>query len=383
MSSRLFLDFASTTPIHPLVLETMNEVLNDSPGNPSSVHNEGRKAKFIIEETREKVAQLLSLEPAEIIFTSGATESINTVLKSFFFQKFPEKANFFSSEVEHHATLHSLVFLKSKGANITYLPVDNLGDLLPFPHIHPNVFYSLLAVNNELGTILSPQIISDVKKANSYIHIDGVQALGKIDIQPYLNANYLSFSGHKIQGPRGIGLLVVRGGSELVPLLHGGSHERNRRAGTEDTAKIAGFGKALSIALESQPKNNAHVKMINHYLRGKISQLTHTIKINSPETGSPYILNFTYSQDKSENIDGEAMILALDGNGISISNGSACASGSFEPSHVLSAIGKTEYQAKSTLRVSFSAETTIEDIDRFIHVFERILNRMKLAHKII
>jgi len=374
--NRIYLDHAATTPMHPLVIETMTNAMKSFPGNPSSIHDDGRNAKFAIEESREKVASLLGKEPSEIIFTSSATESINTVIKGFHFSKYPDKVLYRSSKVEHHATLHSLQYSEKKNAKIDWVKVNQFGEISDIENTFVDL-NSFMIVNNELGTILNPEIAEKVKLNKQLLHLDGVQALGKIALKPYLEADFISFSGHKIRGPKGVGVLVVSSGAELEPLLHGGSHERNRRAGTESVFQISGFAKALEISLENRESAFQNAQKLNLFLRNELQKLSHFIEFNSPENGSPFILNFTFSKDEKEDIDGEALLMALDSKGISVSNGSACSSGSFEASHVLSEIGKTDYEAQATIRVSFSGETTLKEVTFFVETFDKVLKRMK------
>ncbi len=374
--NRIYLDHAATTPIHPLVIETMTNAMKSFPGNPSSIHDDGRKAKFVIEESREKVASLLGKEPSEIIFTSSATESINTVIKGLLLSKYPEKVSYRSSKVEHHATLHSLQYATTKNAEIEWIKVNKFGDVSEGGNNHVDL-NSFMIVNNELGSVLLTEMVQSIKLNRQLLHLDGVQALGKIALNPYLEADFISFSGHKIRGPKGVGVLVVSSGAVLEPLLHGGSHERNRRAGTESVYQISGFAKALEISLQNRISAFENAQKLNIYLRNELQKLNHFIEFNSPENGSPFILNFTFSKDEKEEIDGEALLMALDSKGISVSNGSACSSGSFEASHVLSEIGRTDYEAQATIRVSFGGETTMEEVTYFVETFDKVLKRMK------
>ncbi len=379
---RLFLDFASTTPLHPEVEAVMLDTFRNYPGNPSSIHEDGRRARFLIEESREKIASLLHKEPSEIIFTSSATESINTVLKSWFMRNLPGTSRFLTSPAEHHATLHTLKYLKEKGASVQVIQPDSDGIVSVFP-VDSDTLVSLMAVNNELGSLLPSETVSTAQKAGALVHIDAVQALGKIRLDPFLSADFLSFSGHKFYGPRGTGLLVAKNGSELDPLLHGGAQERNRRSGTEATALIAGLTRALELALNNQESAYSEVYGLNRYLRQTLTAQWPAVTFNSPETGSPFILNFTLSTDPEEEIDSEALIMGLDAKGISVSSGSACSSGSWEPSHVLTAIGKTSYEAQTTLRVSFGPGLSREDLDRFTDTLVSLLIRMKASKNLI
>lgn len=375
---RLFLDFASTTPVHPEVISVIETALKDLPGNPSSIHDDGRKARFAIEDARERVAGLLCKQPSEIVFTASATESINTVLKSWFFDHLPAKSIFYTSPAEHHATLLTLEFLEKKGSGLNLIFPDSQGKIHPFQPAEGSLV-TLMAVNNELGAVLPSETIHSILNTGASLHIDAVQALGKIDLYPFSEADYLSFSGHKFYGPRGVGMLVVKSGSDLEPLLHGGAQERNRRSGTEPTALILGFVKALELALANQPEAYRRAAELNSYLRKGLNSIVPDVQFNSPEDGSPFILNFTLSTDPREQIDSEAVIMGLDAKGISVSSGSACSSGSWEPSHVLKAIGKSDYEAQTTLRVSFGQGIIETDLDRFIETLDGILKKMKLA----
>ena len=379
--NRIYLDHAATTPVHPKVQEVINQTINSFPGNPSSIHDDGRKVKFLIEESREKIAALLGREPAEIVFTSSATESINSVLKSFFFKQLPQSATFRSSTVEHHATLHTLNYLQKKGSQVVYEPVNRFGEVSEISQVKSEL-NSFMIVNNEMGSILPESVFQELSNRNEILHLDGVQALGKIELLGFERADFISFSGHKINGPKGAGILIVKSGIEFEPLFHGGSQERNRRAGTESVYQIAGLAEAVEIALLNRKNGFDHVFELNQVVRSALLGLSHNITINSPENGSPFILNFTVSSDEEEKIDGEALIMALDAKGISVSNGSACASGSFEPSHVLKEIGLTDYESQATLRISFSELTTREEIEIFVDVLDRSIKRMKSVNLI-
>lgn len=374
--NRIYLDHAATTPVHPKVTEAIVHVLNDCYGNPSSIHHDGRKAKVIIEEAREKIAHLLGREPAEVVFTSSATESINTVLKGLFFKNYPNQSVFRSTSVEHHATLHTLQYLENKNCDVVYEPVNTFGELANISNNNVDL-NSFMLVNNETGAVLSKDIFEKLLGRKEKIHIDAVQALGKVPFNEFHQADYLSFSGHKIGAPKGVGFLLVKSGSDFEEFFHGGAQERNRRAGTEAVHHIAGLASAIEIILSEQAQHLSHVEQINRFVRNGLLGLGHDIVINSPNHGSPYILNFTFSQDEDEKIDGEAVLMALDGRGISVSNGSACSSGSFEPSHVLKAIGKSDYEAQATLRLSFSSSTTIKEVEIFLDEFDLVLKRMK------
>lgn len=374
--NRIYLDHAATTPIHPKVQEVINRTIHNFPGNPSSIHDDGRKVKFLIEESREKIAALLGREPAEIVFTSSATESINTALKGYFFSQLPKTVTYRSSKVEHHATLHTLNYLQEKGSQIVFEPVSQFGEISKISEASVGL-NSFMIVNNEIGTILPQGIFAQLLDRHELIHLDGVQALGKIDLLGFETADFISFSGHKINGPKGIGILVIKSGTELEPLFHGGSQERNRRAGTESVYQIAGLAEAIKISLENQKNTFEHVSGLNRLVRSALLGLPHNINFNSPENGSPFILNFTVSSHDADKIDGEALIMALDSKGFSVSNGSACASGSFEPSHVLMEIGLTDYQAQAALRISFAESNTAEEIESFVDVLDKSIKRMK------
>lgn len=372
-SGRLFLDHASTTWLDEDVREEMDRVTRTFGGNPSSIHEEGRRARFLIEESRETVASLLGFQPSEIVFTGSATESINTVLQGYYWLTTP-LATFYSTLAEHHATIETIEFLGEYGATFHWLPVDKWGTPAIDRVTGPSLV-SLMAVNNELGTILPADFIPELKKRQVKIHIDGVQGLGKMDMSPYLMADFLSFSGHKIKGPRGVGLLVIRQGNEIKPLLHGGSQERNRRSGTEATALITGFTLALKKALLHQKSATESIVSLNHYLRKQLADRLPFIRVNSPVNASPWILNLTLFLPDGRLADGEAVIMGLDSAGISVSNGSACSSGSFEPSHVLFAIGQPTEEARSGLRISFGYGQTLSDADRFVNELYTVLSR--------
>lgn len=372
-TGRLFLDHASTTWMDEEVRAEIDKVTRQIGGNPSSIHEEGRRARFLIEESRETVAGLLGLRPSEVVFTGSATESINSVLQGYYWLTTP-LTTFYSTLAEHHATTETIEFLGDYGARFYWLPVDQWGTP-DIDSVTGPALVSLMAVNNELGTILPSGFLQELKKKQVKIHIDGVQGLGKIDMTPYLSADFLSFSGHKIRGPRGVGLMIIRQGNELKPLLHGGSQERNRRSGTEATALIAGFTLALKKALKDQAPVSDQIRSVNHHLRSLLHDRLPSIRVNSPETGSPWILNLTLFLPDGRLADGEAVIMGLDSAGISVSNGSACSSGSFEPSHVLFAIGQSTEEARSGLRISFGHDQSLSDVQRFVEALYTVLSR--------
>ncbi|MCK4917594.1 MAG: cysteine desulfurase NifS [Candidatus Omnitrophica bacterium] len=375
----IYLDYNATTPIDKLVLEKMTPYLKDFYSNPSSVYRFAQESKRAIENARSYVADLISADPEEVIFTSGGTEADNFAIKgrAFFYQ---DKGNhIITSKIEHHAVLKSCEFLKKIGFEITYLDVDKYGiiDLNQLEESIRNdtVLVSIMYANNEVGSIQPIKNISKICNKNGIIfHTDAVQALGKIDISVKdLNVDLLSISSHKIYGPKGVGALYVKKGVKLIPLHHGGGQERNMRAGTENVPGIVGFGEACRISKEELKEQEKKIRLLRDKLEEGIKQKIPDIKVNGHHDKRLYnTLNICFKY-----IEGESILINLDFEGICTSSGSACTSGSLEPSHVLLSMGIPHELSHGSLRFSLGKFNTMRDIDRVLEVLPLIIEKLR------
>lgn len=376
---KVYFDNASTTKMHPKVLEAMLPYLKDNFGNASSIHSYGRKSRVAIEDARELIADFIGANPSEIYFTSGGTEAINFIINGIAKTNLSEtgKNELLTTPIEHKAVLDTHLDLSENGFNPKLIEVNNNGSFNP-ASLSENIsdktsLVSIMYTNNELGTINNIHEISEHLSDDQYLFCDAVQAFGKIEIDVnQLKINALSGSAHKIYGPKGIGFAFVKSGTPLSPLLFGGSQERNRRGGTENIAAIVGLAEAVKIIEKEMSNNYKKVTTLNNYFRESITQIFgDKIEINGGDNSSPYILSFTFKSDYFKN-DGEALLMGLDINGIAASQGSACTSGTIKPSHVILGIGKKIDDANGTLRISFNPNNTIEEIDYVISVIEKI-----------
>ncbi|MCK4385788.1 MAG: cysteine desulfurase NifS [candidate division Zixibacteria bacterium] len=377
---RVYLDHNATTPVHPEVLEAMLPYFKDKFGNPSSIHGFGREVKVALEESREKVAKLINAGPSEIYFTSGGTESDNLAVKGTAFANRKKGKHIITSEIEHHAILESCKSLEKEGFEVTYLPVDGQGlidpDDLGKAMRKDTILVSLMYANNEVGIIEPLEELSKITKENGvYFHTDAVQAMGKVpvDVQK-LNVDMLSVSGHKIYGPKGVGAIYIRKGTRITSLSHGGSHERSRRAGTENVPGIVGLAKAVEIAYRDIEEQSKHLKKMSEAFYKKLTQAIPDVFLNGDlEKRIPNTLNLSFKA-----VEGESIILSLDLKGVAVSTGSACASGSLEPSHVLSAMGISPELAQSAIRFSFGRENTTDDVEYVVEILPEIVSRLRL-----
>ncbi|MDD4508696.1 MAG: cysteine desulfurase NifS [Eubacteriaceae bacterium] len=375
---RIYLDNAATTPVDERVLKEMLPYFCEKFGNPSAVYTEAHEAKFAIEAARLQVAKAINADPKDVYFTSGGSESDNWALKGVAFKNRAKGNHIITTAIEHHAILHTCEFLEKEGFDITYLPVDDQGlislDDLKAAIRDDTILVSVMFANNEIGTIEPIEAIANVVKEKGIIfHSDAVQALGNIPIDvKKLNVDMMSFSSHKIYGPKGVGALYIRKGVPIEPLIHGGAQERRRRASTENVAGIVGFGKAAEIASEELEDNMAHLKALRDALikgvLGKIPQ----VRLNGhPVKRLPGNANFCFDY-----IEGESILLSLDLIGVAGSSGSACTSGSLDPSHVLLAIGLPAGVAHGSLRLTIGRHTTMDEIhyvvDNLVEIIERL-----------
>jgi cysteine desulfurase len=378
---RIYLDYAATTPLDPRVLEAMMPYMTEHFGNPNSIHSFGREARRAIDEAREKIAQLLNCQPSEIVFTSGGTESDNLALRGVA-EAYRHKGNHIvTTAIEHHAVLRTCKALEDMGFFVTYLPVDEHGLVSPEQVAEAvnerTILVSVMHANNEIGTIEPiAEIVRAVKekRPDTIVHTDAVQTVGHIpvDIQE-LGVDLLSFSAHKFYGPKGIGGLFVRKGVRLVPQITGGGQERNRRSGTENVAAIVGMAKALELAVEEMPTELPRLQAIrDELITGVLNRIPETRLNGHPTLRLPHNANFSF-----RGIEGEALLLQLDLNGIAASSGSACSSGSLEPSHVLLALGLDYELAIGSLRITLGRFTTREHILRLLDLLPKVVEKLR------
>lgn len=376
---KVYLDNAATTALSPRVLEAMLPYFTQYYGNPSSVHAFGREAKQGLDKARDQVAKALHCEPSEVIFTGCGTESDNTVLLGVA-QRYGDKGkHIITTNVEHHAILHTCEYLEKQGYSVTYLPVDQDGLVTAeqvAAAIRPDtILVSIMFANNEVGTIMPIQEIGAVcKEKDVLFHTDAVQAVGHIpvDVQA-MHIDMLSLSAHKFHGPKGVGALYCRKGIRLPSYIMGGAQERGRRAGTENVAGIVGLGAAIQLATEQLEENRAKMTALRDRLMTGIQARISEVKLNGhPTNRLPNNVNFSFKY-----IEGESILLMLDMNGIAASSGSACTSGSLDPSHVLLALGLPHEIAHGSVRLTLGDETTEEDIDYTIDVLEKTVARLR------
>jgi cysteine desulfurase len=381
---RVYLDYSATTPLDPRVLEAMLPNSTQIYGNASSVHWHGRQAKYVLEESRESIACSIGAAYDEVLFTSGGTEADNYALQGVRSAYASSgKKHVIISSIEHHAVLHTAEEMQKNGLHISFVPVDVDGV------VHPEDVASLITnrtclisvmhANNEIGSIQPiAEIGAIAKSAGVLFHVDAVQSFGKIPCRvDDLQVDLLSLSAHKIYGPKGIGALYVRKGTLLRPLFFGGAQEQNRRAGTEAVPSVAGFARAASLALESQVKHTSHIETLKYHLLSRLTKEIEGIAVNGdPAKTLPHIVSVSFDSQKRQT-DGDALIMGLDVHGVSVTSGSACTSGSLQPSHVLLAMGRDEATARATIRFSLSHLTTSEEIDYAIDALQEVLKTIK------
>lgn len=386
MSDTIYLDHNATTPTDPRVVEAMNPYFNEIYGNPSSIYGIAQDAKEAVEEARERVAHLLNAAPEEIVFTSGGSEAVNFAIKGVAYALRDEGNHIITSQIEHHAVLNPCKFLENSGFEVSYISVDSHGivDLDALKHAITNpqassnkiILVSMMHANNEVGTIEPIKQISEITKERGiYLHTDAVQTVGKIPVDVEdLGVDLLSLSGHKFYGPKGVGALYIRKGTKILPLIHGGHHERNRRAGTENVPGIVGLGKASEIAMNEMDEEDKKLRVLRDRLQQGITErIDEILVLAHPEKRLSGTLAICVKW-----VEGESMLLLLDAEGISASSGSACTSGSLEPSHVLTAMGLPPEIAHSSIRFSLGHENTEQEIDRVIEAFPHIVKRLRV-----
>jgi cysteine desulfurase len=376
---RVYLDHNATTPVHPEVLDAMLPYYKEKFGNASSIHAFGREVKTVLEDSRERVAELINAAPSEIYFTSGGTESDNLAIKGTASANRKKRKHIITSQIEHPAVLESCKFLEKEGFQVTYLPVDRQGlidpDDLEKALRKDAILVSIMHGNNEVGTIQPIEELCKITKEKGvYFHTDAVQTVGKIPVDVRrLNVDMLSISGHKIYGPKGVGAIYIRKGTRIAAWSHGGHHERSRRAGTENVPGIVGLAKAVEIARRDMNEQSRHLRNLTEAFYRKLTQTIPDVFLNGHlEKRIPNTLSLSFKA-----VEGESVILSLDLKGVAVSTGSACASGSLEPSHVLSAMGIAPEIAQAAIRFSFGRENTMEDVDYVVGILPEIVSRLR------
>jgi cysteine desulfurase len=382
---KIYLDNSATTRVDPAVVQAMLPYFTEFYGNASSTHQWGQRAKQAMEEARHQVAQLINATPTEIVFTSGGTEADNLAVKGIAEAQANKGKHIITSQFEHPAILNSCKYLESLGWNVTYLPVYREGIVrladVEAATTDETVLISVMQVNNELGTIQPIKAIGDFVKdrraaghRHLHLHTDAVQAVGKIPVNVRdLGVDLLSLSGHKIHAPKGVGALFVRRGVRLQAQSHGGHQERDRRAGTESVPLAVALGKACELEQAHLPEFMSRVGGLRDYLETELLNRIPNISRNGdPECRVPHIANFNF-----DHCEGEGLMISLDLKGIAVSTGSACASGSIEPSHVLTAIGLNHETGRGTLRFSLGKETTKEEIDYVVETLPAIVEKLR------
>lgn len=378
---QVYLDNNSTTPIDERVLQAMLPFLKEHFGNASSVHTFGREAKTALEKSREKVAAVIGADPSEIYFTSGGTESDNIALMGTAWYQEKKKNHIIISSIEHHAILEAAKFLEKRGFAVDYLPVDKEGfvspDILRQKVTDKTSIVSIMHANNEVGTIQDIAALSEIAhRAGAAFHTDAVQTAGKVKIDvKALGVDLLSMSGHKIFGPKGTGVIFIKRSHKITPLSHGGHHEKKRRAGTENVPGIVGFGAALELADSMRESEHHRLAQLADHFIDEVQKRIPRVYLNGPrdnERRVPSTVNLSF-----EYIEGESIILSLDMKGVAVASGSACTSGSLEPSHVLTAMSVPVELAQGSIRFSMGRFTSREDIDYTLDCLPEIIERLR------
>ena len=379
MNKVIYLDNAATTKVYPEVVEAMNPYFTQIYGNPSSIYSFAGEATKAVAKARETLADLIHANPEEVYFTGGGSESDNWALKATAEAYANKGKHIITTKIEHHAILHTCDYLEKRGYEVTYLDVDEYGtiklDELEKAIRPDTILISVMTANNEIGTIQPIAEIGQIAKAHGVLfHTDAVQAFGHIEIDvDKMNIDMLSASGHKINGPKGIGLMYIRKGVKIRSFIHGGAQERSRRAGTHNVPGIVGFAKAAELAKASLGDRIAYETELRDYLIDRVLKEIPYSRLNGArESRLPNNANFCFQY-----IEGESLLILLDQKGICGSSGSACTSGSLDPSHVLLAIGLPHEIAHGSLRLTLSEETTKEEIDFTVDELKKIVERLR------
>jgi cysteine desulfurase len=378
MKKTVYADNAATTALSKTALEAMLPFLTEQYGNPSSIYKYGRDSKRAVENARNKIAQAIGALPEEIYITGGGSEADNWAIKGAAELKKKKGKHIISSSVEHHAVLHTLKYLEKQGYEVTYLASDKYGSLsldeLKKAIREDTVLITIMTANNEIGTVLPVNEIGAIaKEAGVIFHTDAVQAVGHIPVNvKEMNADLLSLAAHKFRGPKGVGALYIRKGLRLPPYIHGGAQERGIRAGTENVAGIVGMGAAIEEAVQQLDENIKKVTALRDRLIEGVLKLPYTQLTGDPVNRLPGTASFVF-----ECVEGESMVLLLDNYGVAASSGSACSSGSLDPSHVLLSIGLPHEIAHGSLRLSLNETNTEEDVDYLLTVIPEIISKLR------
>jgi len=374
----IYLDYNSTTPVDPRVLAAMLPYLAENFGNANSIHSSGQRARAAVDAARQAVAELLGAKAAEIVFTCGGTEADNLAIFGIVNPCDQPRKHVVTTAIEHHAVLNTAQALEKQGVDVTYVPVSREGIVDPGDireAIRPEtVLLSVMLANNEIGTIQPIEEIGRIAaEEDVYFHCDAVQAAGKmaIDVRK-LGVDLLSISGHKLYAPKGVGALFVKAGTELGPMFFGGHHERDRRPGTENVPGIVGLGKAAQLAMENLDADAPRLAALRDRFENALLALPGVRVNGSVRERAPNTSNLSFDAT-----GGEALVIALDLQGVMCSSGAACSSGAVEPSHVLTAIGLTPDQARSSLRFSLGRPTTEQEIDEAIRIIPPVVERLR------
>jgi len=377
MSRRVYLDHNASTPVHPDVVVEMLPFFAERFGNPSSVHAFGREARDSVDQSRERIAGFLGVAPAEIVFTSGGTESDNLAVRGLALAG--RRGHLITSRIEHHAVLRTCQALEAEGFALTYLPVDQYGMVDPDDvkrAIRPDtIAISIMHANSEIGTVQPVAAIGAIAREHGIpFHVDAVQTFGKIPMDVAdLAIDVMSFSSHKIYGPKGVGGLYIRRGTRMVAIQHGGEHERRRRAGTENVPGIVGFGRAAELRAREMHSEAERVRGLRDRLGLGIQARLDEVRLTGhPVERLPGTANVAF-----RHVESESIVLGLDLKGVAVSAGSACTSGQVEPSHVLAAVGLDLPWAMGAVRFSLGRSTTAEDVDYVIECVETVVAKLR------
>ncbi len=373
------MDNAATTRVTGPILEAIMPYFGEVYGNPSSIHSFGRDARKVVEQARRQVAEALGAKANEVYFTGCGTESDNWAIRGVAYARRAKGRHIITSAIEHHAVLHTCMQLEKEGFEVTYLPVDGDGFVRPEDlekAMRPDTtLVTIMTANNEIGTIEPIEALAKITHAHGALfHTDAVQAIGSLKFDVHeMGIDLLSLSGHKFHAPKGVGALYVRAGIKIDRLMNGGAQERNQRPGTENLAGIVGLGKAIELANANMEGHNAYLsKLRDHLIDRILSEIPHTRLNGARERRLPGNVNISFQY-----IEGEALLLSLDLKGIAGSSGSACTSGSLDPSHVLLAIGLPHEIAHGSLRLSLSEENTIEECDYVVDALREIVQKLR------
>jgi cysteine desulfurase len=379
MTTRIYLDHNATTPPAPAVVDAMSRALREEFGNASSIHAFGQRAKAAIDDARTDVARLIGAEPADVVFTAGGTESDNIALRGVLDAAHPSRTRLLVSAVEHEAVLNTAKAIGRRGRPVTILPVDADGlvtsSALETALGHDVALVSIITANNETGVIQPvPALAALVRRSGALCHTDAVQAVGKIAIDVVaLGVDLLSLAAHKFGGPQGVGALWIRRGTPLAGVITGGRQERNRRAGTENVPAIVGMGVAARLALSGLAADAARIGGLRDHLETGILAKVPGTRVNAGSAARvPNTTNIAFDR-----VEAESLLIALDLEGVAVSTGSACSSGTLEPSHVLRAMGFPHGRVQSSIRFSLGTTTTPDEIDRVLALLPAVVQRLR------